>query len=157
MQDEKAQLRQELIEKRKNVPASTTQRAGAEALQLLATMLDWQAVQRVHLYAAVQVLGEIPTHAIQNWLAEAHPGVHVTVGEAKPGADTPPGDYDIIVVPVLGFDDENFRLGMGGGWYDRWLATQSQAQKIGLAYAWAKLETLPHEAHDIPLDIILEV
>lgn len=157
MHEAKATLRAQLHARRKQVPAREAEEAAIQAQHLLAARIDWQRVRRAHLYSAVPALGEISTAAIHSWLAQAHPNVEVIVGEAKPGAEMPRGNYDVIIVPVLGFDAENYRLGMGGGWYDRWLATQPQAEKVGLAYKWARLDTLPHEAHDIALDIIIDV
>ena len=57
-----------------------------------------------------------------------------------------------IVVPALRIDQSGFRLGQGGGYYDRALA-HIKAWKIGLVYAGELTsEMLPHEAHDVPLD-----
>ena len=59
---------------------------------------------------------------------------------------------DVIVVPALRIDQAGFRLGQGGGYYDRALP-KLNAWKIGLVYAGElNSEELPHEAHDIPLD-----
>jgi 5-formyltetrahydrofolate cyclo-ligase len=57
-----------------------------------------------------------------------------------------------IVVPALRIDQSGFRLGQGGGYYDRALAHLS-AWKIGLVYAGElSSEVLPYEPHDVPLD-----
>ncbi len=57
-----------------------------------------------------------------------------------------------IVVPALRIDQSGYRLGQGGGYYDRALP-HLRAWKIGLVYAGElNSEALPHEAHDIPLD-----
>jgi 5-formyltetrahydrofolate cyclo-ligase len=57
-----------------------------------------------------------------------------------------------VVVPALRIDQAGYRLGQGGGYYDRALP-HLNAWKIGLVYAGElNSETLPHEAHDIPLD-----
>jgi 5-formyltetrahydrofolate cyclo-ligase len=57
-----------------------------------------------------------------------------------------------IVVPALRIDQSGFRLGQGGGYYDRALVHLS-AWKIGLVYAGElSSEVLPHETHDVPLD-----
>jgi 5-formyltetrahydrofolate cyclo-ligase len=59
---------------------------------------------------------------------------------------------DLIVVPALRIDRSGYRLGQGGGYYDRAFPKFS-AWKIGLVYAGElNSEELPHEAHDIPLD-----
>jgi len=57
-----------------------------------------------------------------------------------------------VVVPALRIDQSGYRLGQGGGHYDRALPKLT-AWKIGLVYAGElNSEELPHEAHDIPLD-----
>ncbi len=59
---------------------------------------------------------------------------------------------DVIVVPALHIDFEGYRLGQGGGYYDRALANIS-GWKIGLVHTGELTEqTLPREAHDIALD-----
>ena len=58
----------------------------------------------------------------------------------------------VIVVPALRIDQSGFRLGQGGGYYDRALV-DLKAWKIGLVYAGElSSEVLPHESHDVPLD-----
>ena len=57
-----------------------------------------------------------------------------------------------VIVPALRIDQSGFRLGQGGGYYDRALPHLA-AWKIGLVYAGElNSEELPHDAHDIPLD-----
>jgi 5-formyltetrahydrofolate cyclo-ligase len=64
--------------------------------------------------------------------------------------------FDLIIVPLLGFDDNGHRLGYGGGYYDRFLKTQEQAQTVGLCYELGHLKTpIPSEAHDFPLKTVI--
>jgi len=57
-----------------------------------------------------------------------------------------------VIVPALRIDQSGYRLGQGGGYYDRALPHLA-AWKIGLVYAGELTsEELPHETHDIPLD-----
>lgn len=65
---------------------------------------------------------------------------------------------EIVLVPLLGFDDEGYRIGYGGGYYDRTLARLAETRKIvsvGLAFTTQHMSYIPREAHDIPLDWIL--
>jgi len=62
---------------------------------------------------------------------------------------------DMVLVPLLAFDDDGYRLGYGGGYYDRTLAALPKAQAVGIAYAGQRMDFLPHDAHDYPLDAIL--
>ena len=61
-----------------------------------------------------------------------------------------------ILVPLLGFDAAGYRLGYGGGYYDRTLATmKSKPLTIGVGYERGRLETIYPQSHDIPLDAIV--
>lgn len=65
------------------------------------------------------------------------------------------GSYELIIVPGLAFNPQNYRLGYGGGYYDHFLKLQPKATKLGLFYSFQKCDELSQEQHDIPLDIIL--
>jgi 5-formyltetrahydrofolate cyclo-ligase len=72
-----------------------------------------------------------------------------------------PKDTEIIVptllfVPCVGYGPGGFRLGYGGGFYDRTLATlQPKPFTVGLGYSHGWLPELEPEPHDVPLDAIL--
>ena len=65
------------------------------------------------------------------------------------------GDYDLIIVPGLAFDNKNFRLGYGGGYYDAFLAQHPNAFTVGIFYSFQEVNSVPKEAHDVCLDTIL--
>jgi 5-formyltetrahydrofolate cyclo-ligase len=59
-------------------------------------------------------------------------------------------------VPLLGFDAAGYRLGQGGGYYDRTLANLPQRPlTIGIGYEFGRLETIHPQPHDIPMDAIV--
>ena len=60
----------------------------------------------------------------------------------------------ILLVPLLAFDGAGHRLGYGGGFYDRTLE-KLDIPAIGIAYAGQEVASLPHEAHDRTLAMIL--
>jgi len=62
---------------------------------------------------------------------------------------------DLLLVPCVGFDDEGYRLGYGGGYYDRTLAAQPTALRIGYAHEEQILSSLPTEAHAARLDLLV--
>ena len=66
----------------------------------------------------------------------------------------PVGVPDILLVPLLAFDRAGRRLGYGGGFYDRTLATLPHAQTIGCAFAAQELDDVPATDHDARLDAI---
>ena len=62
---------------------------------------------------------------------------------------------DIIVAPVVGFDSECYRLGYGGGYFDRTLATLHGSHRvIGVGYSSARIATIHPQPHDIPMNAI---
>lgn len=62
----------------------------------------------------------------------------------------------ILLIPCLGFDQAGFRLGNGGGYYDRTLAALSpRPLAVGIAYSHAILPSIHPEPHDIPMDLIV--
>jgi 5,10-methenyltetrahydrofolate synthetase len=68
---------------------------------------------------------------------------------------TAPLDPDIIVVPLLGVDAAQYRLGNGGGYYDRTLARRPQARTIGIGADFCQIQTIYPQPWDIKLHTIL--
>ncbi len=63
---------------------------------------------------------------------------------------------DLIIAPLVGFDTANYRLGYGGGYFDRTLAAASPRPfAVGVGMEFALLDTIFPQPHDIPMDIIL--
>jgi 5-formyltetrahydrofolate cyclo-ligase len=65
------------------------------------------------------------------------------------------GQIDLILVPGLGFDEEGYRLGYGGGVYDRLLKKAPKARHVGLFFDLQRLHALPRERHDRPLEAVV--
>jgi 5-formyltetrahydrofolate cyclo-ligase len=63
---------------------------------------------------------------------------------------------DILLIPCVGVDRQRYRMGYGGGYYDRTLAALfPRPQAIGIAYADTVVESIAPEAHDIALDRVV--
>ena len=63
---------------------------------------------------------------------------------------------NICFLPLLGFDKQGHRLGMGGGFYDRSLATMSpKPLAIGVGLALQKLEDIQPQSHDVAMDYVV--
>ncbi|SIT42589.1 5,10-methenyltetrahydrofolate synthetase [Paraburkholderia ribeironis] len=80
---------------------------------------------------------------------------HHKIAEPTSGQVVIPG---LLLVPCVGFDANGYRLGYGGGYYDRTLAAWPGAHKpitVGIAYEACHTHALQCEAHDIPLDLIV--
>lgn len=63
---------------------------------------------------------------------------------------------DALLVPLVGFDEAGYRLGYGGGYYDRTLAaTPEKPLTIGIGFELSRLHTIHPQPHDIPMDAIV--
>lgn len=63
---------------------------------------------------------------------------------------------DVVIAPMVGFDGANYRLGYGGGFFDRTLAAMPRRPlAIGIGYARSRLPTIHPQPHDIPMDVIV--
>ena len=63
---------------------------------------------------------------------------------------------DVIVSPLVGFDENRHRLGNGGGYYDRTLASyETQPLTIGVGYRRCALRTIYPQPYDVPMDCII--
>jgi len=85
--------------------------------------------------------------------------IEVRHGIREPGPDAPSLDIallDLIVVPGLAFDPRGGRLGKGGGFYDRFLASPGlRASKVGIALDAQVIDSVPMGEHDVPLDAVV--
>lgn len=67
-----------------------------------------------------------------------------------------PEKLNLLLIPLVAFDTEKYRLGMGKGYYDRYLQqTPNTVYRLGLAYDFQQIDALPHPAWEQPLDDIL--
>ncbi|WP_082504313.1 5-formyltetrahydrofolate cyclo-ligase [Methylobacterium sp. Leaf117] len=63
---------------------------------------------------------------------------------------------DVLIAPLVGFDSAGFRLGYGGGFYDRTIAhSQVRPLVIGVGFELACLPTIHPQAHDVAMDLII--
>ncbi|SER21314.1 5-formyltetrahydrofolate cyclo-ligase [Piscibacillus halophilus] len=65
-----------------------------------------------------------------------------------------PNQIDLIIVPGLLFDFQGFRIGYGGGYYDRYLANYPHS-KISLAMEQQLVKHVPHDQYDLPVDAVI--
>jgi 5-formyltetrahydrofolate cyclo-ligase len=79
-------------------------------------------------------------------------------GVLEPREDWPRVYPSVLLVPLLAFDAGGYRLGYGGGYYDRTLAELRERQPvtaIGVAFAGQEMERVPRDATDQPLDMVV--
>jgi 5,10-methenyltetrahydrofolate synthetase len=89
---------------------------------------------------------------------EWHPGV--ALGSGVLGIPFPAHSREVtpdsVLVPLVGFDDAGYRLGYGGGFFDRTLAALSRRPLvIGVGYETAHVDTIHPQPHDVPMDWIV--
>jgi 5-formyltetrahydrofolate cyclo-ligase len=66
-----------------------------------------------------------------------------------------PEKINCVIVPGAAFDINKNRLGLGGGYYDKFLPRAVNAKKIALAYDFQIVDTVPTEPYDSPVDMII--
>ena len=100
------------------------------------------------------VLKSPPRMAYRAWDGQA-PTLRDEAGIASvSGADVLP---EVVLVPCLGFTDEGYRLGYGGGYFDRWLAANPQVLAVGVAWEIGRIEqsVFQPQPHDVTMTLIV--
>lgn len=86
------------------------------------------------------------------------PGTRLALGvwNIPVPAEGEPVTPDVVLAPVVGFDADRYRLGYGGGYYDRTLAAMTPRPfVIGVGFALSRLPSIHPQPHDIPMDLIV--
>ena len=78
-------------------------------------------------------------------------------GIPEPVADAPVAEDPtaLVLMPGLAFDKEGHRIGYGGGFYDKFLASEPGHPTVALCYSFQMMEALETEEYDIPVDCVL--
>ena len=178
------QLRQQIRKTRANLTALQQQQAEDSITQQALALIEERNAQHIALYISFD--GEISTEKLikilwvqgkQVYLPVLHPFnpnhllflrylpdtpmCHNKFGIWEPKLNVqnvlPLDKLDILFTPLVGFDKQGNRLGMGGGFYDRALQNWQNASfiPVGLAHQCQQVEQLPTEAWDVPLHQIL--
>jgi 5,10-methenyltetrahydrofolate synthetase len=89
---------------------------------------------------------------------EWHPGIVLAKGplDIPYPVDSQELTPDAVLLPMNGWDLQGYRLGYGGGFFDRTLAAlEKKPLTIGISYEMAKLDTIYPQAWDIPMDYVV--
>ena len=89
-------------------------------------------------------------------LTRVRPGA---IGAPEPAEDSPVAadPSALVIVPGLVFDRNGFRIGYGGGYYDRFLSAEPHHPTIGLCYSFQLTDRLEPDPHDIPVDLVFSL
>lgn len=175
--EEKKALRTEMHKKRANIDSAQKQRYDLEICEKLEQLILVSNAKVVHAYLpmgkeidispliasllkqniTVVTPKTLKNRKLQNLvlksLTEVEQGVFGTTHPANSVEYN--GDFDVIIVPGLAFDSNNYRLGYGGGYYDNFLVNHPKAFKVGIFYPVQQVDKVPTEPHDIQLDRII--
>lgn len=133
--------------------------AGYRAMRAeLDVMEIFNLMQRFEKRTALPAVTEDKTLLFREWkpgdALERH-----RFGMEEPAASAPAFWPEIILVPLLAFDGDGYRLGYGGGYYDRTAAIARELPNppkfIGVAYNMQEVDAVPSEENDQRLDGIL--
>jgi 5-formyltetrahydrofolate cyclo-ligase len=172
----KARLRQQLRQRRQALTLSQQQSAARQLCARFARLSCFRRSQTIAMYCASD--GEIELQQLLDaaWRAGKHTFLPVITGPGQMefrryrageqlqinryGIAEPQAgqaliatlELDLIITPLVGFDRRGYRLGMGGGYYDRALEQSgkrsNQPLSIGAAHSFQELEEVPTEAWD---------
>ncbi|RMH38232.1 MAG: 5-formyltetrahydrofolate cyclo-ligase [Gammaproteobacteria bacterium] len=178
----KYDIRQHMLARRRSLPEADCQALSHAVCQRFIQSVAVPDKARVALYWPVH--GEVDTRPLIPFLQQKQcalywPVIHAsspgemrfaqcnrlhTMQPNRFGIPEPPIAWDdadeaptldIIITPLVAFDRRCQRLGMGGGYYDRLFEKNTKAKKIGVAYEFQYVETLPSEPWDQSLDQVV--
>lgn len=168
MSHPKTALRQQLKSQRLATDRSRAVTASQTIIAKATSAIEWKSIQTLHTYLPFAKYHEVATQPLLDMLWANYPYIKTATWQKQ--ADdyicswlSPDGkatavdagqQFSVIVVPMLGFTKDCFRIGFGSGFYDRFLASQPHATTIGLCYQSGLCSFTP-EKHDIPLDTIV--
>ncbi len=174
-------LRRRLVALRRALPQEAVERSSAAICATLASKFPELGERRVGFYWPIQNEPDLRP-LLATWLAAGEPGFSpllpvVLARDAKlvfrrwdpqsrlvadacgilaPGNESREEHPQALLIPVNGFDAAGYRLGYGGGFFDRTLAAlQPRPLTIGVGFELARVDSIFPQAHDIRLDAIV--
>lgn len=155
---EKFEFRKILLAKRLGLSRKQVQEFSDKIVKNLINYVNWREINNINTYQTIKVNNEINIYGLFDFIQQNHPDIQIDMTDSKISStkNMPEGRmYDLVVVPLIGFDRHGNRLGYGGGYYDKFLAGNRCKQTVGLAYSFQEVKNLPIEEYDQKLDLII--
>ena len=176
---DKAEIRKRMRELKRAVTPEEKLRRSETVMRSVEQLPEFQRARVVLLYWSMA--DEVQTHAfVERWYRDKtlllpcvdgddlvlrqYTGPECMVageqfGIGEPDASLPAFTalerIDLIIVPGVAFDSEGNRMGRGRGFYDRLLKSTPNAVKVGVAYDFQMLDTIPVEPHDVKMNRVI--
>ena len=99
------------------------------------------------------VMEELGDPEMQGGMVQDRYGI--TAPDPEKSTRVDPKEIDAVIVPMVGFDKHNNRLGQGGGYYDRYLARCPGAKHIAVAFAEQEFDHIVTDYFDLPMDMVV--
>lgn len=174
----KQELRRQMLLKRENFTPEYCLGVAEKLCQHLIQLSNYQQAKTVMFYMSIRNEVDLKRAINQAWQEGKRvffPRVHQTEIEAvqiddwdqlqlgayqiqEPAPELPAtqmDEVDLVLVPGAAFDLSGYRLGYGGGYYDRLFARFPDLVRMGIAYPKQIVQTVYPEPHDQPLDYLL--
>lgn len=175
----KKELRTLYKQKRNELSGSAASKL-QDLLMINFQQLPLPFLQYLHTYLPIEIQREVDTYPIMEFIKFTNPGVTLVVPktdflqytminyvyddstvliknqnnimEPEGGVAVPPELIDMVLVPLLAFDEKGNRVGYGKGFYDRFLAAcKPDVIKVGLSFFEAETHISDTDEFDIPL------
>ena len=174
----KRALRKSVSAARDEIPATERARLSEAIAERLAGLPEVAAATSVMVFSSLgsevqtePIIGRLASRGVRVLLPRTveremeavpyAPGDPVTIAtfgakEPREGEPVDPRTIDVVVVPGLAFDPRGYRVGYGGGFYDRFLKrTRPGVEKIGICFALQVLDEVPHGRMDLPVSRVV--
>lgn len=179
--NKKEELRKYYLDLRENMDRDTVIKASEEIKEKILEMEEVKRAKNIMVYYSYR--NEVNTHQLIENLIHIDKEVYTPyclveknemrispvknikddlvsgaygIKEPRVKENTPADILDLVLVPAVVFSRDGFRIGYGGGYYDRFLAKISEKTiTIGLTFDFLLVDSLPVESYDLPVDIIV--
>lgn len=166
----KYQLRKTFLSIRNNKPAEELNISSEIIVDKLIKEIRWNTISSISLY--YPIYNEVNVLGIVGFLRSINIKILLPVEDGfsiwsedydlksnKWGAKEPSHKRlvtpDLVIVPIVCFDRNGYRIGYGSGFYDKMLCNIHISRKIGVAYSFQENYNIPYEPHDIKLELIV--